>query len=229
MQEDSQPRMGRASPNDFKLQNDERHINLSQRLVMHENEAGGSTYLFILVPWFHMVRFCFSQNLTFINVCIVLGLAMNCYVNAELPITLSMGLEPTNDGRSPNITSEAGDNKDLLANLSRDATALNHACIKYPDNYYQRSSHSTNAATNGFGSALHLDLSLRRCQPNDFEDRAAEGRVTLKHSSASAFSRCDYFLVLILGLLCITWKWMPSLQNYKLECLFSFCFLSLVW
>lgn len=160
MQEDSQPRMGRASPNDFKLQNDERHINLSQRLVMHENEAG--------------------------------GLAMNCYVNAELPITLSMGLEPTNDGRSPNITSEAGDNKDLLANLSRDATALNHACIKYPDNYYQRSSHSTNAATNGFGSALHLDLSLRRCQPNDFEDRAAEGRVTLKHSSASAFSRYTF-------------------------------------
>lgn len=197
MQENSQPRQGKASPNAFELQKDERHINLSQRLVMHENEAGGNTCLFIQLPWFHIVLF--SQILTLINVRIVLGLAMSCYVNADLPITLSMGLEPINDGRSPNIASEAGDNKDLLAYPSRDATALNHACIKYPDNY-QKSSPSTNAATNNFGSALHLDLSLRRCQPNDFEDCAAEGRATLKHSSASAFTRCAFFSVLILGL-----------------------------
>ncbi|XP_038874792.1 two-component response regulator-like APRR3 isoform X1 [Benincasa hispida] len=158
MQENSQRRQGRASPNDFKLQKDEHHINLSQRLFMHENETG--------------------------------GLAMSCYVNADLPITLSMGLEPVNDGRSPNIASEAGDDKDLLANPSRDATALNHACIKYPDNY-QKGSPSNNFAANNFGSALHLDLSLRRCQPNDFEERAA-GRATLKHSSASAFTRYTF-------------------------------------
>ncbi|XP_022957693.1 two-component response regulator-like APRR9 [Cucurbita moschata] len=153
MQESSQPRQEKASSNDFKLQKDGGHINLSQRLAIHENESG--------------------------------GLAMSCYANDDLPITLSMGLEPTNDGRSPYIASEA---EDLLANPSRDATALNHACINYPDDY-QRRSPSTVAATNNFGSALHLDLSLRRCQPNDFEDRAAEGRATLKHSSASAFTR----------------------------------------
>ncbi|XP_022974351.1 two-component response regulator-like APRR9 [Cucurbita maxima] len=140
MQENSECRQGKASPKNFKLQKDEHHINLSQRLVMHENEAGG-------------------------------GLA---------PITLSMGIEPINDGRSPNIGSEAGENKDLLGNPSRDATALNH------DNYQQSS------PSNNFGSALHLDLSLRRCQPNDFEERVAEGRSTLKHSSASAFSRYTF-------------------------------------
>ena len=114
--------------------------------------------------------FLFQQHLTFINVCTVLG--------GLAPITLSMGIEPINDGRSPNIGSEAGENKDLLGNPSRDATALNH-------HNYQQSSPSNN-----FGSALHLDLSLRRCQPNDFEERVAEGRATLKHSSASAFTRC---------------------------------------
>ncbi|KAA0042515.1 two-component response regulator-like APRR5 [Cucumis melo var. makuwa] len=158
IQENSQCRQGKASPNDFKPQKDERHINLSQRLFMHENETG--------------------------------GLAMSCYVNTDLPITLSMGLEPINDGRSPNIASEAGDDRDLLANPSRDATASNHACIKYPDNY-QKSSPSNNFAANNFSSALHLDLSLRRCQPNDFEERAA-GQAILKHSSASAFTRYTF-------------------------------------
>lgn len=199
MQENSQPRQGKASPNDFKLQKDEHHINLSQRLFMHENETGGSTYLFILLLVVSCGRFFFFlQNLTSINFHTVLGLAMSCYVNTDLPITLSMGLEPINDGRNPNIASEVGDDKDLLANPSRGATALDHACIKYPDNY-QKSSPSHNFAANNFGSALHLDLSLRRCQPNDFEERAT-GRATLKHSSASAFTRCDFFLVLILGL-----------------------------
>ena len=198
MQESSQPRQEKASSNDFKLQKDGGHINLSQRLAIHENESGGTPYLFfsVTIVTFGYGPFSFLQNLTFVSVPIVLGLAMSCYANDDLPITLSMGLEPTNDGRSPYIASEA---EDLLANPSRDATALNHACINYPDDY-QRRSPSTVAATNNFGSALHLDLSLRRCQPNDFEDRAAEGRATLKHSSASAFTRCHFSLVLILSL-----------------------------
>ena len=151
-----------------------------------------SCWLFI---WSFLILFAESN---FYNLRTVLGLAMSCYVNTDLPITLSMGLEPINDGRSPNIASEAGHDKDLFANPSRDATASNHARIKYPDNY-QKSSPSNNFAANNFGSALHLDLSLRRCQPNDFEERAA-GQATLKHSSASAFTRCGFFLVLILGL-----------------------------
>lgn len=150
-----------------------------------------------MVPY-GFLSFSFSQSLTSLNVPIVLALAMGCYVNTDLPITLSMGLEPMNDRVSPSMANEAGDNKDSLANPSSDATALNHACTKYWDNY-QRSSPFTNVAINNFSSALHLDLSLRRCQPNDFEDCGAEGRATLKHSSASAFTRCNFFLVLILG------------------------------
>lgn len=176
-----------------------------------------------MVPY-GIFSFSFLWVLTSINVRIVLGLAMGCYVNADLPITLSMGLEPMNDSRiSPSMANEAGDNKDSLANLSSDAVALNHASTKYSDDC-QRSSPSTNAAIKNFSSAIHLDLSLRRCQPNDFEDRGAEGRATLKHSSASAFTRCNFFLVLILVLsfvcthTCLYYHWgtMASIRTVSL-------------
>ena len=102
-------------------------------------------------------------------------------------MTQGEDMETESEKGQANISSEARYDNHVLVNSSREAIDL----IGTFDNYSKcdfRSSFSS-SGMHKFDSSLPLDLSLRRFHPSGSVNQVSDGRHTLNHSDASAFSR----------------------------------------
>ncbi|KAJ4830890.1 hypothetical protein Tsubulata_011114 [Turnera subulata] len=95
---------------------------------------------------------------------------------------MSMGkeAEPQSHRRDANISLEACDNNEIVVNTSKET-------VEFITPSIHRTS-STNVKSK-FDCFPHLDLSLKRSHPSDFESQVTEERHPLRHSNASAFTR----------------------------------------
>ncbi|XP_022762885.1 two-component response regulator-like APRR5 isoform X2 [Durio zibethinus] len=89
-----------------------------------------------------------------------------------------MGVEQESQMRDTNIPVEAGD---VLVDSLREA-------IDFMGTFNRNCNPSKNS-TSKFDFSPHLDLSLRRCNPNVFENHVTQERPTLWHPNSSAFTR----------------------------------------
>lgn len=102
-------------------------------------------------------------------------------------MTQGEDMETESEKGQANIISEACCTNHVLVNSSREAIDL----IGAFDNYSKcdfRSSFS-NSCMHKFDSSPPLDLSLRRFHSSGSVNQVSDGRHTLNHSDASAFSR----------------------------------------
>ena len=89
------------------------------------------------------------------------------------------GVELESQRGDTNILVEAGD---ALVDSPREA-------IDFMGTFNRNCNFSSINSTSKFDSSPHLDLSLRRCNPNIFENHVTKERPTLWHPNSSAFTR----------------------------------------
>ncbi|KAK6262576.1 hypothetical protein QUC31_008392 [Theobroma cacao] len=93
--------------------------------------------------------------------------------------TMYKGVELESQRRDANISVEAGD---AFIDSPREA-------IDFMGTFNRNCNSSSINSTSKFDSSPHLDLSLRRCNLNVFENHATQERPTLWHPNSSAFTR----------------------------------------
>ncbi|XP_007039205.2 PREDICTED: two-component response regulator-like APRR5 isoform X2 [Theobroma cacao] len=93
--------------------------------------------------------------------------------------TMYKGVELESQRRDANISVEAGD---AFIDSPREA-------IDFMGTFNRNCNSSSISSTGKFDSSPHLDLSLRRCNLNVFENHATQERPTLWHPNSSAFTR----------------------------------------
>ncbi|XVF10182.1 hypothetical protein REPUB_Repub07fG0160700 [Reevesia pubescens] len=93
--------------------------------------------------------------------------------------TVFKGVELESQRRDTNISVEAGD---ALVDSPREA-------IDFMGTFNRNCNSSSINSSSKFDSSPHLDLSLRRCNPNGFENHVTQERPTLWHPNSSAFTR----------------------------------------